>query len=170
MNKNNILTELLNKQLKDIDHSKQLTYKDFIRILKNINSSLFCENFCCIWTGYIVNDTSTIKNKTAENSPRMCAKTSSKEEAERSEKDGKSSYINFYFKQKKISLHRLLYINFIGPLQDNEYLKFSCRNRGKCCNINHLIKMSKEDQDKEKEVILLKQKEELKRSFTIEFD
>ena len=141
MNKNNILTELLDKQLKDVVLNKKLIYKDFVRILKNINSSLFCKDFCCIWTGYVVID----------------------------EKD-KSSYINFYFKQKKVSLHRLLYINFVEPLQDNEYIKFSCRNRGKCCNINHMIKMSKEEKDKEKEDKMLKEKEELKRSFTIEFD
>jgi hypothetical protein len=159
MNKNNILTELLNKQLKDVDPNKKLTYKDFVRILKNINSSLFCENFCSIWTGYVVNDTTGTKNNKID-----------KNIDNYSEKENKSSYINFYFKQKKVSLHRLLYINFIGPLQDNEYLKFSCRNRGKCCNITHLIKMSKEEKDKEKEEKMQKEKEELKRSFTIEFD
>ena len=49
-------------------------------------------------------------------------------------------YINFYFRGKKIALHRLLYINFIGNLDDDEYIKFSCTNKGKCCNLNHLIK------------------------------
>ena len=141
MNKNNILSEMLEKQLKDITETKKLSYKDLIRILKYLNSSIFDDSLCSIWTGYVVND-----------------------------EDTKSSYINFYFKQKKVSLHRLLYINFVGPLLDNEYLKFKCRNRGRCCNINHLIKMSKEEKDKEKEDKMKKEKEELKRSFTIEFD
>ena len=52
----------------------------------------------------------------------------------------KSPYVNFYFKDKKVALHRILYHNFIGLINDGEYLKFTCENRGKCCNINHFIK------------------------------
>ena len=37
-----------------------------------------------------------------------------------------------------MALHRLLYINFIGNLHDNSYLQFTCKNKGACCNINHI--------------------------------
>lgn len=145
MNKNNILNEMLQKQLPDVPIHTKLTYKDIVRILKNLNSSIFCKDFCSIWTGIIVSDD-----------------------------DSKNLNINFYFKQEKVSLHRLLYSNFVGELQDNEYIKFSCRNRGRCCNVSHFIKINKEEKEKEKnkelEKKINKEKEELKRSFTIEFD
>ena len=55
----------------------------------------------------------------------------------------KIDYINFYFKGKKCALHRILYINFKGKLNDNDYLEFICEdksNKGRCCNINHIVK------------------------------
>jgi hypothetical protein len=48
--------------------------------------------------------------------------------------------VNFYFNGKKCALHRLLYVNFRGKLNDNDYLYFNCNNKGKCCNINHFSK------------------------------
>jgi len=119
-NKNTILTELINKQVDNIILTKKLNYKDMVRIIKNLNTSIFSDDCCSIWTGYIVNDE---KNK--------------------------SLYINFYFKGKKISLHRLLYINYIGPLSDNEYIKFNCKNRGKCCNVKHMVLLNKDINDDE---------------------
>lgn len=50
----------------------------------------------------------------------------------------KGKYINFYFNKKKFALHRLLYINFINNLDKNVYLSYTCKNPGKCCNINHI--------------------------------
>lgn len=51
----------------------------------------------------------------------------------------KGLYINFYKNKKKISFHRLLYINFIDSKLDNKtYLSFNCENKGICCNINHI--------------------------------
>ena len=40
----------------------------------------------------------------------------------------KGIYINFYFNGKKTALHRLLYLNYIGPIYDNQYLSFTCEN------------------------------------------
>jgi hypothetical protein len=108
----NYFKELMTKQIKNITVSKKLSYNDLKRIAKYITSSIFDENKCCLWTGYITN--SNNKNK--------------------------GTYINFYFRQKKVALHRLLYINFIGELSNDEYLKFSCINKGKCCNIHHMQK------------------------------
>lgn len=53
----------------------------------------------------------------------------------------KNSYISFFIKNKKIALHRLLYCNFIGPLSDNEYIKYTCKNKGICCSIKHFKKV-----------------------------
>lgn len=52
-------------------------------------------------------------------------------------------YISFFFNGKKISLNRLLYINFVGELKSNEYLKYSCENNGTCCNVKHIYKINK---------------------------
>ena len=111
INKKELLNELLKNQLKQIIPYFKLTYKDFTRIIKNISTSIFDPNKCCIWDGYITNSQTT-----------------------------KSPYVNFYFKDKKVALHRILYHNFIGVINDGEYLKFTCNNRGKCCNIHHFIK------------------------------
>lgn len=111
INNEKVLRELLSKQLKNIDLDKKLQFGDIKRIAKYLKESIF-SNKCSIWSGYITNVN----------------------------KDNKGTYINFYFKEKKVALHRLLYLNFIGELKDNEYLKFSCENKGKCCNINHFSK------------------------------
>lgn len=50
----------------------------------------------------------------------------------------KTKYINFYLKHRKVALHRLLYINYINNINNTQYLKFSCSNKGLCCNINHI--------------------------------
>jgi hypothetical protein len=72
---------------------------------------------CSLWNGYVTN----FKNK--------------------------GSYINFFFKGKKISLSRLLYYNFVEDVGDNEYLKYTCSNKGKCCCLNHIVKTNSEKTD-----------------------
>jgi hypothetical protein len=103
---------MINKQLKNVDASKKFKLNDIHRICKYVNSSIFTKDACCVWTGYITNKYNLVKG----------------------------TYINFYFKNKKLALHRLLYINFVGPLTNEEYIKFTCNNKGICCNINHLKK------------------------------
>lgn len=56
-----------------------------------------------------------------------------------------SKYINFWFKKKKQTLHRLLYNNYIGELESTNYLKFTCENKGFCCNINHIDIINKQN-------------------------
>ena len=110
--KNIFFSELIKKQLIGIPTDKKLNYNDIKRISKFIKTSIFDKNKCSLWDGYITNENN----------------------------NSKGTYINFYFNKKKIALHRLLYINYIGHLSDNEYLKFSCENKGKCCNIYHMKK------------------------------
>jgi hypothetical protein len=82
------------------------------RICKYIDTSIFDQANCCIWNGYITNMNNS----------------------------NKGTYVNFYFRNKKVALHRLLYSNFVAPLDSSEYLKFNCDNKGICCNINHYEK------------------------------
>ena len=44
----------------------------------------------------------------------------------------------FSFKGKKVSLHRLIYHNFIDHIVRNDIIKFKCPNKGICSNINHI--------------------------------
>ncbi len=108
------LSELICNQLKNIQPNRRLVYKDLCRLSKYLTSSIFDTHECCIWNGYITNSTNFKKG----------------------------TYINFFFRNKKVALHRLLYDNFIGVLDDDHYLKFTCddAHRGRCCNINHMIK------------------------------
>ena len=114
-----VLSELLSSQLKKVDNFKKLSYNDLVRISKHLKSTIFNSNDCVLWDGYITN----LNNKS------------------------KGVYVNFYFKQKKFALHRLLYLNFIGNLSDDEYLKFSCPNKGVCCNINHFSKLDNDNKE-----------------------
>jgi hypothetical protein len=111
---NDILKELLINQLKNINPNKKLNYGDMKRISKFLNNSIFHDTTCSLWNGYITNE----NNHT------------------------KGTYINFYFNKKKIALHRLLFINYIGEISNKEYIRFTCDNKGKCCNINHMKKYS----------------------------
>ncbi len=87
--------------------------------LKRISSYLshsIFNNECCIWKGYITE----FKNN--------------------------SFYINFYFNGKKHALHRLLYYNFINDIEENEYLKYNCVNKGRCCCITHFSKIQQTEE------------------------
>ena len=110
---NNILNELIQNQRKDIKNNLKLSYNDLKRINKYLIKSIFNDDECNIWNGYI----SVIKNS-------------------------QNKYINFFFNKKKYSLQRLLYINYIDNLENNEYIKYKCKNKGNCCNINHIYKVN----------------------------
>lgn len=107
-----IIQDILKKQRESITPNKKLSIQDFKRLNKYIDKSIF-DDKCTIWNGY-----KTILNKTTN-----------------------ASYNNFYFNGKKHALHRLLYVNFVGDLEDCEYIKFNCSNKGQCCNVNHLTKI-----------------------------
>ena len=116
VDKNIFIQELVDKQRKNIDILNKLSFKEFLRIVKNIDTSLFCKDNCCVWKGYHI-------------------------------KKNNKKYINFFFHQKKKLLKRLLYINYINDLENNEYLKTNCGN-SLCCNINHLEKIKKNNKKK----------------------
>jgi len=111
-NSNEIFKELIKRQLPDVPLQWKLNINDMKRICKYIDTSIFDANDCCIWNGYITNMNNS----------------------------NKGTYVNFYFRNKKVALHRLLYSNFVAPLDSSEYLKFNCENKGICCNISHYEK------------------------------
>ena len=107
----------------------KLSLQDLKRISNNLDTSIFNENECVIWKGYVTNKNNSQRAK----------------------------YINFYFNHKKMALHRLLYINFIDFLDKNQYIKYTCNNKGQCCNLNHIKKVNNAKQKtKEKPVIITK--------------
>lgn len=112
--KSELLKQLLEKQIPDVVDEFKLKYSDLKRICQYINFSVFDGDECVLWDGYVTN----------------------------SNNDNKGTYINFYFRGRKMALHRLLYSNFIGELSNEEYLKFNCPHKGACCNINHLKKFT----------------------------
>ena len=106
-----MIDSLVGLQRVNCPHNKLLSEKDLKRIIARTGGIMNNTNECILWDGYITHN--------------------------------KIDYINFYFKGKKCALHRLLYINFKGKLKDNDYLEYICNdksNRGKCCNINHIVK------------------------------
>ena len=111
-----LLKQLINKQIKAIPSNKKLSYSDLKRIVKYIDTSIFDDDSCCLWKGYVTNS--------------------------KPDKNHKGAYVNFYFKRKKVALHRLLYGNFKEDIDDSDYLKYTCDNKGSCCNINHMVKFA----------------------------
>jgi hypothetical protein len=110
--KNRLFTELCLKQRKTNNDKYHLELNDLTRFLKYVDDSIFNSDECVLWNGYLT----------------KC-------------NNNKSCYVNFYLKKRKLALHRILYINFIDDLDDTQYLKYSCDNPGKCCNIKHFIKV-----------------------------
>lgn len=111
-NSNEIFKELIKRQLPDVPSQWRLNINDIKRICKYISTSIFDEKNCCTWNGYITNMNNS----------------------------NKGTYVNFYFRNKKVALHRLLYSNFMATLDSSEYLKFNCENKGICCNVYHYEK------------------------------
>jgi len=102
----------MTNQLKEVKKEHKLKYFDIRRISNFLTTSMFDSTKCSVWKTY-KDDPISVKS---------------------------NIHINFYFNKKKMSLHRLLYTNFVDILDDNEYLKFTCLSKGKCCNINHMKK------------------------------
>ena len=50
----------------------------------------------------------------------------------------KIKYVNFFFRNRKRSINRLLYINYKGDLDESVYLNHTCNNPSNCININHI--------------------------------
>ncbi len=110
-NNQSLFQELIKKQRKDCKDKKKFNLSDMKRIAKNINVSIFDCSACSLWNGYVTNKSQKTK----------------------------TSYINFYFRHKKVALHRLLYENYVSSVPDNQYIKYSCENKGICCNVNHMF-------------------------------
>jgi hypothetical protein len=108
---NKNMTEMLRRQLPTVQSEKKLQPEDIRRICQCLSSSIFDKVRCSLWNGYITNN-----------------------------KQFKWKYVNFYFNSKKVPLHRLLYLNFAEKLEDAEYIRYDCPNKGICCNINHMTK------------------------------
>ncbi len=121
-NNSNLFEELIKKQRKNCKEGKKLTLQDIRRITKNLRTSIFDVSCCSLWEGYITN-----KNK-----------------------DSKTSYINFYFRHRKVALHRLLYENYVSDIEENQYIKYNCSNKGVCCNINHMYTIEPEEPKNDK--------------------
>jgi hypothetical protein len=116
--------ELKRRQLPGVSSSKRLRPNDIHRIVQHTDNSIFDDEKCALWTGYITN----LKNKR------------------------KGTYINFYFRdKKKVALHRLLYANFKGDISNKDYIKYSCSNKGKCCNINHMVRFEYNSNENDEE-------------------
>ena len=109
---NQIMAEMIRNQLDNIALDRKLLQSDMQRMVRYLNASIFHSGACSLWQGYVTDRTG--KNK--------------------------GSYINFFFHGKKFALHRLLYINFLGPLEDDEYVKFRCQHKGYCCSVHCLEK------------------------------
>lgn len=68
----------------------------------------------------------------------------------------KKNYATISYKGKKVSVHRLLYHNYINNLVKTDYIVFNCSHKGICCNLEHFSmsrkkKFEKEEDSKKKE-------------------
>ena len=49
----------------------------------------------------------------------------------------KKSYVAVSYNGRKVSLLRLLYLNFVDDIKDNDVLKCSCEHQGVCMTMAH---------------------------------
>jgi len=127
--KKKLLHELTLKQLKNIPQHRRLTYRDLLRIVKHIDSSIFDKKKCCIWNGYVSQSNANSGNDSG-------------------------TYINFFFRGSKVALHRLLFENFVDQIDNGYYIRYTCDTKNKkqiCCNIHHMIKCDYTKQESEEE-------------------
>ena len=54
------------------------------------------------------------------------------------------NYSTFSYKGKKTSLIRILYHNLVADNKPDMKVKWSCENKGLCCNLSHFDMVSKE--------------------------
>jgi hypothetical protein len=66
-----------------------------------------------------------------------------------------------------------LYNNFLGYLDDSEYLKYNCVNKGKCCNLNHfkrvILDNLEEKLEKSDDTTIDLSSNKQKKNITVEF-
>ena len=55
----------------------------------------------------------------------------------------KKSYATISFRSRKVSVHRILYHNYIGNILPNDYIIFTCKNKGVCCKLSHFMASKK---------------------------
>lgn len=53
-------------------------------------------------------------------------------------------YCTFSFRGKKTSILRMLYHNFVDDIEPDLRLKYTCENKGLCCNLSHFDMESEE--------------------------
>ena len=83
-------------------------------------------------------------------------------------------YISFFINGRKVSLNRILYKNFVDDLDEKEYLKYSCSNKGRCCTIKHFYKVNKKPKENNNDQVLhetneIKIEEKKKKSNIVSF-
>lgn len=57
----------------------------------------------------------------------------------------KKKYATISFQRKKVSVLRLLYHNYVAPIEKKDIHTHRCENSGVCCNLNHFYMKDKPD-------------------------
>lgn len=120
LNEKKILAQLLIYQRSDVEKEYKLTLNLIIKVIKILGEK-------------------TLGNLLDNNNKNCWINMDSVD-------NKKISCINFYINNKKIALHRLMYINFTDSLDKNSYLKHTCNNKN-CYNIYHLEKAIHNDNE-----------------------
>ena len=63
-----------------------------------------------------------------------------------------NTYCTFSYKGKKTSIIRMLYHNFIGDIDPDAQIKYTCENKGRCCNLKHFELNKKKKAPKKEEI------------------
>lgn len=100
--------DILDKIIPDT-YKNRLHSGDVLRILKHIDGDIF-GNECVIWKGPVSN----------LNNPK------------------KGVYVKFFYRSKKLALHRILYHNLVSHIEKSAYMAYSCANSGRCLCLNHM--------------------------------
>lgn len=108
INKEELLAEMQERQRKYICNDALYLNVNDMRRINKYIDTSIFTENCCLWNGYI------------------------------NHKGTKTQYAKFSFKGKKVLLHRIIYHNFKGDISENDEIVFTCKNKGRCCSLNHL--------------------------------
>lgn len=106
--KEQLLQEMQTNQRKNISNDTLFLNPNDMRRINKYIDTSIFGEECCLWNGYI------------------------------NHKGTKTQYAKFSFKGKKVLLHRIIYHNFKGDISENDEIVFTCKNKGRCCCLNHL--------------------------------
>jgi hypothetical protein len=109
------MKDYINNIINNVPEQYKIDNHEVNRLTSHIEGDIFNSDECVLWNGYVTQSKSN------------------------------SVHVNYIIRGKKTSLSRLLYMNYVGKLEPNNYIKYNCSNPGICCNLKHMYRVGNDN-------------------------